>query len=91
MVRMIYRVRSGLLRLHPVEIQHKRSLIESSGADQGAVEGALDDLGNGRVPGIPALGCHGNNETFEFRGEGVGVALEASSPDAVGDLGRGPS
>ena len=55
------------------------------------VGGALDDLGDGCVPGVPGAGRHGDGEAFEVSGEGAGVALEASAPDAALDLGRGPS
>ena len=61
------------------------------GADQEAVREPLDDLGNGCVPGVAGAGGHGDGEAIEVCGEGAGVALEASSPDAALDLGRGPS
>ena len=51
----------------------------------------LDDVGNGGVPGVPGAGRHGDLEALEVCGEGAGVALEASAPDAALDLGRGPS
>ena len=64
---------------------------ESSGTDEGAVGGVLDDLGDGGDPGITTLGYHGDGEAIEVCGEGAGIALEASAPDAALDLGRGPS
>ena len=66
-------------------------MIKSSSLDEGAVWGALDDLGNGGVPGVPGAGGDGDGAAIEVGGEGAGVPLEASSPDAALNLGRGPS
>ena len=75
----------------PLNSRIQRSLAKSLGPDQEAVWGSLDDLGNGCDPGVPGAGGDGDGEAIEVCGEGAGVALEASSPDAALDLGRGPS
>ena len=59
--------------------------------DQDVVREPLDDLGDGRDPGVPAAGPDGDGEALEVGGEGAGVPLEASAPDAALNLGRGPS
>ena len=66
--------------------------FKSSGADQEAVGGALDDLGNGRVPGFAASGPDGDGEADELLGQGlsIGTRVEAS-PGAIGETARPPA
>ena len=66
-------------------------MIESLSSDQNAVGGPLDDLGNGRFPGFPVPGCHGNDKAFEVFGEGAGVALEVRAPFPIGEASRFPA
>ena len=40
--------------------------FKSSGADEEAVRGPRDDLGNGRVPGFAASGPDGDGEADEL-------------------------
>ena len=65
--------------------------MESLGLDQDEIRGTLEDLGDGGLPGVSRASLDGNGEAFEFGREGAGVPLEASSPDATLQPGRGPS
>ena len=67
-------------------------MIESSGADQDAVRGPLDDLGNGRVPGFAASGPDGDGEADEVQRQGSGIATRIEiTPGAIGETGRPPA
>ena len=69
-----------------------RLVVESSGADQEAVGGPLDDLGNGRGSEFTASGPDGDGEAAELLGQGLetGTRVEAS-PGAIGETGRPPA
>lgn len=45
--------------------QIQRSLIESLGPDENAVQGSLDDPGDDRVPGVPGASLDGDGEADE--------------------------
>ena len=70
----------------------RKLLVESSGADQEAVRGLLDDRGDGRVPGFAVSGPDGNGEADELQGQGLGVRPRVeASPGAIGEPGRPPA
>ena len=66
-------------------------MMEFWGMDQDEIRGVLEDLGDGGVPGVSGASLDSDGEAFEFGWERAGVPLEASSPDTILQLGRGPS
>ena len=67
-------------------------MIESSGTDQEAVGGPLDDLGNAGVPGFATSGPDGDGEADEVLGQGTGIGTRVeASPGAIGETGRPPA
>ena len=68
------------------------SLIESSSTDREAVRVVLDDLGDGRVPGLPASGSDGDGEADEFQGQGLGIATQVEAiPGGIGETCTPPA
>ena len=67
-------------------------MIESSGADQEAVGGPFDDLGNDGVPGLAASGPDGDGEADEIPRQSLEIRprIEAS-PGAIGEATGPPA
>lgn len=50
-------------------------IVESSSTDQDAVRVLLGDLGDGRIPGLPAWGSDGDGEADGFQGRTLALRL----------------